>query len=572
MNIQERLKYPEPNFIREKTEIINDGWLFSFDGDKWENINVPFCPESKLSGIAYTDFIPQCFYKKSFYIEKNNERIVIHFGAVDYRCELYVNGKHVGSHVGGYTSFAFDITEAVVDGDNELYLVVLDDELRDCPSGKQAYKKNSFGCFYTRTTGIWQNVWIERTPKLHIKQLHFYPSVKEQSVTVKMLTNACGQCDIKVFYENRLMGEYHGEVDYFGDIKIGLKEKHLWEIGNGRLYDVVATFGTDSVSSYFGLREVAYQGYDFLLNGETVFQKLVLDQGYYPDGVYTAPDIDAMEKDIRIALDVGFNGARLHQKVFEPRFLYLCDVIGYMVWGEFANWGVDYSDLHFVGRFLQEWEESLARDFNHPAIITWCPLNEVWGSWEDPKHERDVRFIDLVYNFTKTYDTTRPCLDVSGGHHGHKTDIYDFHCYADSDELKKYLEEIENSDKLDVPLLYCENEELKYQRGMPSNLSEFGGIRVSPEENILAVDTVNEGAVSNEEAWGYGKVENNADELVERYEALVNVIFNCKKISGFCYTQLYDVEQEENGLYYYNRSDKLSAKQKARMREINSRR
>lgn len=194
------------------------------------------------------------------------------------------------------------------------------------------------------------------------------------------------------------------------------------------------------------------------------------------------------------------------------------------------------------------------------------------GTWEDAKQERDVRFIDLVYNFTKTYDTTRPCLDVSGGHHGHKSDFFDFHCYADAEELKKYLDELENSDKVEIPLLYCESENLKYQHGLSCNISEFGGIRVSVEESISRVATVNEGAVSNEEAWGYGKVENNADDLVNRYEALVDLIFSCKKISGFCYTQLYDVEQEENGLYFYNRCDKLSAKQKARMREINSHR
>lgn len=572
MTVQDRLKYPEPNFIREHTEIINDGWSFSFDGKEWKDISLPFCPESKLSGIGYTDFIPQCFYKKTLRVKKNGERITIRFGAVDYRCDLYVNGKHVGSHVGGFTPFSFDITDALTDGENELFLVVHDDELRDCPSGKQSYKKNSFGCFYTRTTGIWQNVWIEITPKAKITQAHFYPSAERQSVTVELLTNGCGKCTTEVFYGSRSVGRFCGEITYRGEFEIKLDEKHLWEIGNGRLYDVTITFENDVVYSYFGLREVCYRGYDFLLNGKKTFQKLVLDQGYYPDGIYTAPTLEAMDKDIRLALDLGFNGGRLHQKVFEPRFLYLCDISGYMVWGEFASWGVDYSDLHFSGRFLQEWEEVLSRDFNHPSIVTWCPLNEAWGTWEDARQKRDVRFIELVYDFTKTYDATRPCVDVSGGHHGRKTDLFDVHCYAEAAELKKYLDVFEKSDILNVPLLYCENEDLPYQKGIPVNLSEFGGICFTKKENSSKVDTVNEGAVDSEEAWGYGKGETSADAFLDRYETLAEMIFGCRKLSGLCYTQLYDVEQEENGLYYYDRSDKFSPEQKERMREINSRR
>ena len=309
-----------------------------------------------------------------------------------------------------------------------------------------------------------------------------------------------------------------------------------------------------------------------MLNDKPVFQKLVLDQGYYPDGIYTASDVEAMQKDIRLALDLGFNGARLHQKVFDPRFLYLCDISGYMVWGEFASWGVDYSDLHFLGQFLREWEETLARDFNHPSIVTWCPLNEVWGTWEDAKQKRDVRFVDLVYTFTKIYDPTRPCVDASGGHHGHETDVFDFHSYAEDAQLKAYLEDLDKKDILEIPLLYCDGEELHYVEGSPVIISESGGICFTQKEGAQQVKTVNEGAVESEESWGYGKGESDADVFLDRYERLTDAIFECRKLSGFCYTQLYDVEQEENGLYRYDRSDKLSETQKVRMRKINSRR
>lgn len=572
MSRTDKLKYPDPNFIRENTQIINDGWQFSFDGTVWRNINVPFCPESRLSGIGYTDFIPQCFYKKTMRIPQTNKRIRLHFGAVDYRCEVYVNGKYVGAHVGGYTPFAFDIMDCVAEGENEIFLAVHDDELRDCPSGKQSYKKNSFGCFYTRTTGIWQDVWLEFVPKARIRQLRFYPSCAKSKVAVDILTDGCAACRIEVFYKNRSVGSYFGEIEYHGRCEIELSETHRWEIGHGRLYDVTVVFGEDTVYSYFGLRDVGYQGYDFMLNDKPVFQKLVLDQGYYPDGIYTASDVEAMQKDIRLALDLGFNGARLHQKVFDPRFLYLCDISGYMVWGEFASWGVDYSDLHFLGQFLREWEETLARDFNHPSIVTWCPLNEVWGTWEDAKQKRDVRFVDLVYTFTKIYDPTRPCVDASGGHHGHETDVFDFHSYAEDAQLKAYLEDLDKKDILEIPLLYCDGEELHYVEGSPVIISESGGICFTQKEGAQQVKTVNEGAVESEESWGYGKGESDADVFLDRYERLTDAIFECRKLSGFCYTQLYDVEQEENGLYRYDRSDKLSETQKVRMRKINSRR
>lgn len=566
----ERLQYPDPNFIRKKTQIINDGWLFSFDGVSWREIRVPFCPESKLSGIGHTDFIEQCFYQKKIDLHKTDERVIIHFGAVDYRCILYVNGGYVGSHVGGYTPFSFDITDVCSEGENILYLQVFDHEQRVCPSGKQSHKKQSFGCFYSRTTGIWQNVWLEFVPRIRLVQLHFSPSAQKQSVQVDLSANGCADCCIEIFYEDRLVGLFRGEISYHANVEIDLREKFLWESGCGRLYDVVVTFGEDLVFSYFGLRDVCYRGYEFLLNGKPVFQKLVLDQGYYPDGIYTAPGCEAMQRDIRLALDLGFNGARLHQKVFDPRFLYLCDVNGYMVWGEYASWGVDFSSLRFFGRFLQEWEETLSRDFNHPSIVTWCPLNETWGTWEDAREKRDVRFVDLLYDFTKVYDPTRPCVDVSGGHHGHKTDLFDFHCYADASQLREYLNNLDREDALDVPLLYGDGECLRYPKGVPVNLSEFGGVRFTSKQDENIVAAVNDGMVESEGPWGYGKGELNADAFLDRYEMLVQASFSCRKLSGFCYTQLYDVEQEENGLYRYDRTDKFTEDQKARIRRINS--
>ena len=557
---------PNPIFSRKETTIINDGWLFSFDNASWRPINVPYCPESKLSGIGCTDFIPVCYYKKRFNFYKADKNVRLHFGAVDYRAWVYLNGIYLGEHIGGYTPFSFDITKQLIDGENEIFMVVRDDELGKACSGKQSQKRQSYGCFYTRTTGIWQSVWLEQVPQKYIREFYFYPDVKNTSVKVDLLTSTSGKYDVEVSFNGYMVGRKQGKIDYRKTIKIPLSEKHLWTLGEGNLYDVKIRFEEDEVMSYFGLREVGYKGYDFILNGERCYQKLVLDQGYTPDGIYTQ-SIEEMQKDIERGLELGFNGARLHQKVFDPQFLYLCDKAGYMVWGEYASWGIDYSTLDSAGQFLSEWQETMKRDFNHPSIVTWCPLNEAWGDWTDAKKKRDERFVNIVYQFTKEFDKTRPCVDVSGGHHGKKTDLYDFHCYEQLSDLKKYLDKFENEDILDVPLLYCKGERKKYQKGVPVNLSECGGFSLSDKES--SVDTVNEGAVQSEDAWGYGKGETDANAFIKRYEDLIALLCEYKKNSGFCYTQLYDIEQEQNGFYYYDRRDKLTEDQKKRIRSMN---
>ncbi len=562
------LNYPNPLFIRKNSVVIDDGWLFSFDKRTWRAINVPFCPESKLSGIEFTDFIRVCHYKKSFVLGKITGDVILNFGAVDYRAVVEINGKYVGVHTGGYTPFAFTVTDFVTEGQNEILLTVLDCEQRACASGKQSYKKSSFGCFYTRTTGIWQDVWLEFAPEKRVREFYFYPDARNGSVTAEILTNGENALSVEVSFGGKVVGQYKGNAVYRSKIEIPLSERHLWQAGEGNLYDVKIQFGDDVVYSYFGLRNVSYDGFDFLLNGKRVYQKLVLDQGYYPDGIYTAPDLDAMQRDIDFALNLGFNGARLHQKVFDPRFLYMCDKAGYMVWGEFPCWGVDYSSLEFIGQFLSEWGETVRRDFNHPSIITWCPLNEVWGKWEDARQTRDVKFVDAVYCFTKTLDPTRPCVDVSGGHHGHSTDLFDFHCYEDVTALKKILDDLDERGTLESQLLYSQGEDLKYSGDVPVNLSECGGICLSRSE-VAATGVVNEGPVESETAWGYGKGESDGDDFVERYFALMKTISASKKLSGFCYTQLYDVEQECNGFYSYDRGDKLTKAQKQKIKEIN---
>lgn len=579
-----KMNYPDPIRQRKKYTILDEGWEFSLDKENWKTIHVPFCPQSQLSGIGYTDFIRQCFYRKTFQYKKNEECIMLHFGAVDYQAVVYVNKNYVGTHTGGYTPFAFDITRWLAEGENEIELTVYDAN-ENIAFGKQSYKQNSFGCFYTRTTGIWQTVWLEYIPDKHIREFYFYPDIDACAIEVELLTTHCGQYEICVSYEGESVGTAAGSMEYKACVRIPLSQKKLWDLGEGNLYDVEIRFEEDTVWSYFGLRRVEYQGYKFLLNGREVFQKLVLDQGYYPDGLYTAPSEAAMRQDIERGLRLGFNGIRLHQKVFEPKYLYLCDKLGCMVWEEYPGWGIDYSNLDGLGQFLAEWQETLKRDFNHPSIIHWCPLNEVWGDWNAPKKKPDIRFIETVYEFTKRFDATRPCVDVSGGFHGKHTDLYDFHCYESVDKIQEYLERLEKDGILDVPLLSSSGLSTDYCDGQPVQLSEYGGISLRKKQESAQggepvneqakknmVCTVNEGAVQSEEAWGYGEGESDAEAFVKRYCELTEMILQYKKLSGYCYTQLYDIEQEVNGFYRYDRSDKLTETQKDQIRECQQKR
>ena len=318
--------------------------------------------------------------------------------------------------------------------------------------------------------------------------------------------------------------------------EISLSESHLWEPGCGRLYDLKLSFNGDEISSYFGLRSVKLDDYKFLINGKSVFQRLVLDQGFYRDGIYTAPTEADLIKDIEISYAVGFNGARLHQKVFEPRFLYHCDKLGYLVWGEYPNWGLDYSNPFALESMLPEWCECVERDFNHPAIIGWCPFNETWDY--SGRRQNDA-LISTVYRVTKHMDKTRPCIDTSGNFHV-ETDIFDVHDYEQDVATFKA-----NYDKLMTEGVLFERfpDRQMYSGKGCAWVSEYGGLQWSEGDR--------------DDAWGYGNAPKTFEEFVERYKGLTDALLDNYRMFGFCYTQLYDIEQEQNGLYYYDRTPKF---------------
>lgn len=561
-----RCEYPNPQFERSEWMNLNGEWDFEFDfgkskdrqgiidREKWETrIIVPFCPESELSGICYKDFIPAVWYRRNFELSEANlnGRVFIHFGAVDYEAIVYINGKKVGKHLGGYTAFSFDITDFVKAGKNTVIVNAIDDVR--CPlqaNGKQSRIFESHGCDYTRTTGIWQTVWIEFTPKSYIKSVRMYPSAENGTIGITAVLEGKGEFKACASYEGKPMGCTVRKAQDSISCEIKLDETFLWEPGCGRLYDLELTFGDDKVRSYFGLRDIAIDGYRFLINGKSVFQRLVLDQGFYPDGIYTAETDEKLRNDIVLSMNAGFNGARLHQKVFEPRFLYHCDRLGYLAWGEYPNWGLDYSNPAVTDAMLPEWMEEIERDFNHPSIIGWCPFNETWD-YEGRKQRNEL--LISIYKATKAIDKMRPCIDVSGGYHV-ITDIYDTHDYEQDPEVyrERYAKLMETGELYDncgkrMP------EEFRYHGGIVF-ISEYGGIRWSmdPDDN----------------AWGYGNAPKTEEEFIARYKGLTDVLLDNDRMFGFCYTQLTDVEQEQNGIYTYERKIKFDP---AIFKAINSR-
>lgn len=570
MNIP-RAEHPNPQWERKTWKNLNGPWEFEFDFGcsaverrLWEKkrfdreILVPFCPESRLSGIGYTDFISGVAYRRNFELsqEELSGRVLLHFGAVDYEASVYVNGTLVGSHKGGYTSFCFDITKHVAPGPNTLFVAVKDDVRSGLqPKGKQAHLYASSGCDYTRTTGIWQTVWLEFVPERHIQSAKYYPDPANGKVTVTGLVQGQGTLQLTALWEDKPVGEAALSVeDGFFTVQLDLSETHLWKPGKGGLYTLLLSFGEDRVKSYFGLRTAKFQGRKFLLNGKSLFQRFVLDQGFYPEGIYTAPTEEDLVKDIQLSFAAGFNGARLHEKVFEARFLYHCDRLGYLVWGEYPNWGLDHAHPLSTETYLNQWSEAVERDFNHPAIIGWCPFNETWGYREE--REKNALLTSL-YKLTKRLDPTRPCIDSSGNYRV-LSEVYDIHDYdqdtqsfqARWDGLTDRIRETGGVIPEEDPFFNSAPEGPSGRApffnqpydNQPIFVSEYGGIRW-PDDTV--------------EGWGYGNAPATPEEFFARYKGLTEALLNNPEIFGFCYTQLYDVEQEVNGLYTYGRAQKF---------------
>ena len=572
-----RPEYPRPQFERTDWVNLNGQWTFEMDfgssGEQrgWTNskglskkITVPFCPESELSGIGYTDFIPCVWYQRNINIpaEWNGKKILLHFGAADYETKVYVDGKMVGEHKGAGSSFNFDITSYVKAGQQANLVVRVYDNLRGGmqPGGKQCTALYSAGCSYTRVTGIWQTVWMEAVNEQALKNVFAIPDIDQQQLVVRPEFYNEGNDNtltVEVKDGKKTVAKRTSQASNQSTIVLPIKNAHLWSPEDPYLYDVKYTVKNaqgeviDEVSSYMGMRKVHISGGYFYLNNKPYFQRLVLDQGYYPDGIWTAPSDEALRQDIEMSKAVGFNGARLHQKVFEERYYYWADKLGYLTWGEEASWVLNINNELAVRNFLTEWAEIVVRDRNHPSLVTWTPLNETWNATPGVY----VRFVNDLYDLTKAIDPTRPINDASGDSHV-KTDIWSVHDYTrEPDKLianhtiKAGVEPYRNMKGKDFLSNYA---------GQPYMVDEFGGLPWIPKEERA-------------NSWGYGANIDTVEEFYSILEKEIDALKACKHVVGFCYTQITDVEQEKNGIYYYNRKPKFdTARVKAIFEKIPS--
>ncbi|MCD9020606.1 glycoside hydrolase family 2 protein [Cohnella silvisoli] len=566
-----RPDYPRPQFVRNDWINLNGEWEFEFDdqrqGDreKWYeghefsgNIIVPFCFQSEFSGIGDTDFHDQVWYRKKVTLptEFAGKRVILHFGAVDYQAWVWVNGRLAVFHEGGHTPFSAEITDLLHDGIHSIVVKVRDfSHDLALPRGKQYWNEKSEGIWYTRTTGIWQTVWMEAVEDTYLRKVKLTPDIDSNSIEIRAFVQGdVTDRDIRLQTTVTFGGEpvaeetrqiRHPETKYrfclhdFVDHSLG----RLWTPEKPHLYDVRFTLfvdgrQTDEVTSYFGMRKISIVDGQICLNNKPYYMKLVLDQGYFPGGLLTPPSDEAIIQDVELTKKMGFNGARKHQKVEDPRYLYWCDRMGLLVWGEMAN-SQAYSE-EYAHRFMQEWQEAIERDYNHPCLVAWVPLNESWGVNQILVDSLQQQHALAMYHITKSLDRTRPVISNDGWEHV-QSDICTIHDYESKrDVLEQRYSTVGNAvnSKPSNNWIYVPG--FTYD-GAPIIVSEYGGIAFQQ---------------GGEAGWGYSSATNERD-FIERYMDVTQPLLRSPIVQGFCYTQLTDVEQEINGLLTYDRKPKV---------------
>ncbi|UOF90660.1 glycoside hydrolase family 2 [Fodinisporobacter ferrooxydans] len=588
---QPRNEYPRPQFQRKEWLNLNGSWDFAFDDqnigiqEKWYlqfpnalEIQVPFAYQTKLSGIFDPTFHDVIWYKRSINVPGawNGKEILLHFGAVDYRAWVYVNGQLVKYHEGGNVPFHANITDLLKKDGNEVAVRVEDPSTDETiPRGKQYWHEQSESIFYTRTSGIWQTVWLEPVESCRIDQVKFTPDIDTGDITVECnvrlpirpVASSASRLTLEtlIYFQDQLIVANHSTVlepytkqtYHLRNRRIDRSNAHgpgwYWSPEAPNLFRVVFQLRNDDrvldeVESYFGMRKISVENGQILLNNKPYYMKLVLDQGYFPDGLLTAPSDDDLKRDIELAKEMGFNGARKHQKVEDPRYLYWADRLGFLVWGEMANC-VEFSE-DAIRRLTTEWIEVVERDYNHPSLVAWVPINESWGVSRILLDPRQQSHATALYYLTKSLDTTRLVMSNDGWEHTF-SDLCTIHNYQDAEKMKQAYKSIDSSISTTPAgrMIYAQG---YAYRGEPILITEYGGI-------AYQVDQTN--------GWGYSAV-NSAEELVEAYRAVTEALFESPVLQGFCYTQLTDVEQEINGLLTYDRKPKCDL---AKIKEINDR-
>lgn len=573
--------YPRPQLVRENWLSLNGKWKFAFDDEnhfselseftksdaiKWDlEILVPYPPESKASGIGNGDFHHACWYQRDFQLLAQGKRVLLHFGAVDYRARVWVNGHLVAEHEGGHTPFTADITCAMGDSENHVVTVYAEDDPHDLakPRGKQDWQLQPHSIWYPRTTGIWQTVWLECVASTYIQKIRWTPNFEGFEIgcdtTIAGDLKADLTLQVKIFHNEKLLADDHYKI--FGNEaarKLSLSDpgiddsrnELLWSPERPTLLDAGIVLWRDgniidTVRSYTALRSAHINRDRFMLNGRPYFLRLVLDQGYWPDTLMTAPSDDALRRDVELAKAMGFNGVRKHQKIEDPRYLYWADKLGLLVWEEMPS-AYRFTPTA-IRRLVREWAEVIERDYNHPCIIVWVPFNESWGVPNLTSTQAHRNAVEALYHLTRTFDSTRPVIG-NDGWEASATDIIGIHDYdANPQSLgarygSSAQQELFDRRRPGGRILTLDGYP---HRGQPIVLTEFGGIAYAKSEEC-----------DGTEVWGYSQVFND-EEYFSAYRGLLQVVNETPMFSGFCYTQFADTFQEANGLLFADRMPKL---------------
>ncbi|GAB3433871.1 glycoside hydrolase family 2 protein [Flindersiella endophytica] len=576
--------HPRPQFRRSGWTDLCGTWRFAFDdadeglaqhwyagGELDLSIQVPYPPESKLSEVGDTSFHPVVWYAREFETPEltDGRRLLLHFGAVDYYATVWVNGVHVGEHAGGQTPFGFDVTDVLdLERAGQTVVVRAEDRPTDLgqPRGKQVWTEEPHGIFYDRTTGIWQPVWLEVVAPVHIAELawttdleagfvHLDVGLDRQAASPRTL-------EVSLSHDGGLLAAHSVRLtgtstritftldELTGD---GRLMRLLWSPESPTLLDaeIVLTGAEadatdaveDRIQSYVGLRSCGFRDGLFLLNGRPYYLRMALEQGFWPQSHLAAPDAGALRREVELAKELGFTGVRIHQKVEDPRFLYWCDRLGLLVWGEFGSAYV-FSDST-TERTVREWLDVVRRDRSHPCVVAWVPFNESWGLPQVATSRQQQDFVRAVYHLTKALDPTRPVISNDGWEHV-VSDIWGVHDYAPSGESlrRRYgtPEALERTLHGPGPGRRAVHVNRPKREGQPVVITEFGGLSYRPE--------------AGQKWFGYGTVE-SPEQLRDNFADLVSAILDCEDVAGFCYTQLTDTQQERNGLLTEDREPKV---------------
>jgi hypothetical protein len=570
---------------------LNGIWRFCYDDaekfrlpsdiESWPmEINVPFAPESEASGIRDRNFHTLCWYERDFDCDPGPDRVILRFGAVDYAARVWVNGCLAITHEGGHTPFWADITHMLKPSGGQTVTVQVEDNPHELakPRGKQDWQLEPHSIWYPRTTGIWQTVWIERVPLTYIEKIRWTPMVENYSIGFEARILGEHLCDDSLEVEVRLkVTTNHGErvlahdryrvVNREVDRLIVLSDpgiddyrnELLWSPECPTLMDATVRLMrgeevVDEISSYTALRSVHILRDRFMLNGRPYMLRLVLDQGYWPDTLLTAPSDDALRRDVELTKEMGFNGVRKHQKIEDPRYLYWADKLGLMVWEEMPS--AYRFTRSAVKRTVREWTEAIERDYSHPCIIVWVPFNESWGVPELTVIGKQRHWVEALYHLTKTLDATRPVIG-NDGWESSATDIIGIHDYdANTEHLRQRygaearLDQLFDRRRPGGRILTLDGYP---HRGQPIMLTEFGGIAFAkrPQPGV-------------KRTWGYTTAK-NAGDFARLYGELMDAVIHTPLFSGFCYTQFADTFQEANGLLYADRTPKIPLKNIAEM-------